>query len=76
MKEMPTIPKPTTTIFFLLVFSGISSFISNSATLSGRTLASGSFHSLLLMAGEKDEELAVTCKSGRKDGGSRQADDE
>jgi len=47
MKAMPTIPRPTTTTFFRLLVSGISSFASNSFTVSGNRLASGSCHTLL-----------------------------
>lgn len=49
MNATPTIPNPTTTIRFLLVSFGSSPFTSISSIFSGRTFASASFHSLLLM---------------------------
>lgn len=48
MKEMPTMPNPTTTIRFLSPFLGISSFCSIFSTFSGSLFASASFQVLLL----------------------------
>lgn len=49
MNATPTMPNPTTTIRFLLVSFGSSPFSSIFSIFSGRTFASASFHSLLLM---------------------------
>lgn len=62
---MPTIPSPTTTIFFCLWSPLISPFFSSSATFSGSLFASGSFHSAFDMLPSFDPHVAVTwCSPG------------
>jgi hypothetical protein len=65
MKAIPTIPNPTTTIFFRLPLPLISPFFSNSATFSGNLFASGSFHSEFEMLPSFDPQVALTpCSPG------------
>ena len=63
MNDIPTIPRPTTTILFLFVSFGSSPCSSIFATFSGRTFASASFHVLLLWPHEVILVVVAASKS-------------